>query len=484
MSNPRLPLLPLVLDNVPWGLRQALAQEGIPVCQHHAGTPEGRFLLFDSRSGFPRPAAADQVPIDVDSLRGVTSGDALAALVDEQSRRYCWEIGTLRVCERIAQVDRRAVRRLVLQRLRQTIERRGGVWLRISPFPFPYRSAWNFRIDHDRYEPEDFDRLLAVLEGHESATTHFVNAAAFRGQTDALGRLAGLDVGSHGYWHHTYRSTEENLHNIRRGIESLTGAGLRPSGFAAPHGSYHRPLAAAMKSLGIAYSSEFGLAYDDLPLLPEPGGVLQVPVHPVSLGLFLEAAKRQSGDSPEAYDAAVSTAIDYYGRVIRDRHRAGEPVFLYGHPTGRLGRYPRLLQSVFESAGSLSTMWRTTLGEFVRWWRYRGTIRLRVSRRDDRFVMAADVPSGPFRVAVEYFRQQHVALLPLQAGTTTFSPTALAYRNSQAHRVVQPVRIDRPEGLRGRIRRIIDWEKETPVEEIETGNWRNWIKRTLRRWRD
>ena len=50
----QLPLLPLVLDNVPLGLRLALAQEGIPCQDRAVGMPEGRFVLCDSQRG---PAA-------------------------------------------------------------------------------------------------------------------------------------------------------------------------------------------------------------------------------------------------------------------------------------------------------------------------------------------------------------------------------------------------------------------------------------------
>ncbi len=48
---------------------------------------------------------------------------------------------------------------------------------------------------------------------------------------DALARLRGLDVGSHGYWHHTYRTARENHRNMLRGIEVLLAAGIEPSGF-------------------------------------------------------------------------------------------------------------------------------------------------------------------------------------------------------------------------------------------------------------
>jgi hypothetical protein len=48
--------------------------------------------------------------------------------------------------------------------------------------------------------------------------------------------------------------------------------------------------------------------------------------------------------------------------------------------------------------------------------------------------------------------------------------------------MVAPVKIDNPEGLRGHVRRLLDWERVTPVDEIPAGTLRNWAKRTLRRW--
>ena len=38
----------------------------------------------------------------------------------------------------------------------------------------------------------------------------------------------------------------------------------------------------------------------------------------------------------------------------------GEPVFLYGHPTGRLGRYPEVLRAVFETVDGFGAVWKTT----------------------------------------------------------------------------------------------------------------------------
>jgi len=487
MANERLPLLPLILDDVPLGLRQALAQEGIPTAERRAGPPAGRFLLFDSRRAMREPPAAGQIGIDVSRLRQGFREDPFEALVDERSARSAWKIGGLTLAEEIARVDKRAVRRRVLEKLRERIEKAGGIWLRVSAFPFPYRSALGFRIDYDEYDPADFNATLAAIAGHEGATSHFVSGAAYERAPDALARLQGLDVGSHGYRHHTYRTAEENLTNVGRGIEVLQAAGIEPSGFAAPHGRFHRRLLLALEPLGISHSSEFGLVYDELPLFVAPGNLLQIPVHPVCLGLFLDAARRECERSSQPadalVDAAVDRAIDYFDETIRSRYHSGEPVFLYGHPTGRLGRHPRVLRRVFEAASGSGVLWKTTLSEMNRWWRARARVRLTVTRHEGQYVLVAGRTAPGYRLAVEFCRAQHVALMPLAGHVIRFSPSALVYQTRGEPPSVRPVRVDRPQGLRGRIRRLIDWERVTPIEEISAGGWRNWTKRTLRRLR-
>jgi len=497
MASKRLPLLPLILDGAPQGLRHALSQEGIPISDRRRGPPAGRFLLFDSRAGRRDPPGAGQIAVDVDVLRRRFDEDPFLALVDERSSSLAWQIGGLTLTEEVARVDKRAVRRQLLGRLRAIIERAGGIWLRVSAFPFPYRSALNFRIDYDQYDSADFDATLKAIAGNEQATSHFVGGSAYERAPAALARLRGLDVGSHGYWHHTYRTAEENLRNVRRGIEVLRAAAIEPSGFAAPHGRFHRRLLAALETLGVTHSSEFGLAYDELPFSVAASSVLQVPIHPVSLGLFLDAARRNAEDQsrdrslggtgmmPVARDAAVDLAVDYFDRLAKSKYHSGEPLFVYGHPTGRLGRYPQVLRRVFDTTSRFGALWRTSLTEFANWWRARQTVRLTVTRRRGQYTVAVRRSVTGYSVGVEFYRGEHVALMPLDAPVVRFSPSALAYETRSAVPPVEPVRIDRPEGIRGRVRRLIDWERVTPIEEIGTGDWRNWTKRTLRRlWDD
>ncbi|MFH1922572.1 MAG: hypothetical protein ABIP48_22140 [Planctomycetota bacterium] len=484
MANMRLPLLPLILGVVPQGLRQVLEQEGIPTRDRRPGPPEGRFLLFDSRTAAEEPPAAGQIGVDVDVLRREFDEDPFQALVDERSALHRWQIAGLTLTEQVARVDKRAVRRGLVERLRARIERAGGVWLRVSAFPFPYRSALSFRIDYDQYDQGDFEAVMKAIAGHEQATSHFVGGAAYAGAPRALARLRGLDVGSHAYWHHTYRTAEENLRNIGRGIDVLRAAGIEPSGFTAPHGRFHRRLLLALETLGVTHSSEFGLAYDELPFFVAGGDVLQIPVHPICLGLFLEAVARDRRDDSQAAEAraaAVDRAVEHFDQLVRAAYRAGEPVFLYGHPTGRLGRYPQLLSRVFETASGFGALWKTTFTELARWWRARAQVRLTVTRGKGRYTVMLHRTAAGYRIGVEYHRGPHVALMPLDDRGVRFSPQSLAYETRGAHPSVSPVRLDRAHGLRGRVRQLIDWERVTPIDEIGTGDWRNWTKRTLRR---
>jgi len=175
MTRKSLPLLPLVLDDVPRGLRQALIQEGIPFRDRRPGPPEGRFVLHDSRTETRWALSSGQTAIDVDRLREGWDEDPLEMLFDCSSSRFRWEIDGLSVTEEIARVDKRDVRRKVLHRLRMRIEASGGIWLRVSPYPFPNRSAFNFRIDYDGYDPADFRATLRAIADHENATSHIAS---------------------------------------------------------------------------------------------------------------------------------------------------------------------------------------------------------------------------------------------------------------------------------------------------------------------
>jgi hypothetical protein len=487
MIDDESPLLPLVLGPVPGSLHRALEQEGVPVASwksgaQTAGAVAGRFVVFDSRLGRCGPIDPRQTAIDIDGLRRGQSPDPLAALDDTRSARRSWQIGQRLVSEEVARYDKRILRQRLMARLRGLVESAGGVWMRLAPFPYPYRSAFNFRLDHDQYRPDDFDRVLQATSGYEHALSHFVAGASFEGQPAALERLRQMDVGSHGYRHHTYRQASENLRNIARGIDVLRQAGIEPSGFASPHGRWPAGFARVLDALGISHSSEFGLAYDDLPFFPDRGNVLQIPVHPVCLGICLEASDR-AGGGPTGRARAADELAEYFQQAAAARHRAGEPLFFYGHPDGRLGQYPDVLRRLLGTVSQLPALWPTSLTEFGSWWRARSRTRIRVYRDDQRVRVVASGRPRAYPLAVEYFQGDQVASVPLESDELRFSPGALAYRRSLALPAAGVAHCTLPKSLRSSVLRYFDWEKETPVEEIATDHWRGWVKHKLREWR-
>lgn len=476
-SDLALPLLPLLVDRAPFELCRALDQEGIPYREHRPGTPAGRFVLASSRHGCAAAISPGQCLVDLDEIVDRLGANPWRQLADTRSHRAQWTLASLPVQEDVALVDKRAVRRQLMAVLRDAIERRGGVWLKLASCPFPYRSAFCLRVDHDDYLPDDFHALLHALRGQERLVSHYVCAADFVRHPEALARLRGWHVGGHGFYHHTYPDHEQNLRNITRGWQVLERAGLQPDGFVAPHGRFPQALHDVLTELRISHSSEFSLAYDDLPFEPRPAGVLQIPVHPVGLGVILEAA-RASGLAPLA---VIEPSVRYFEQWIAARYQEGEPINLYDHPTGRWGRYPQLVRAILAAAKECGMLWRATLSEQARWWRARRKISLRVLRDGDEFVVFADGLPADYRVAIEYWRGEHVAPMPLADRVSRFAPGALAYQRRGAHRQFQPVRVDRPEGLRGRVKRILDWEKVTPISEIDASTVGGWMKRTLRK---
>jgi len=479
-----LPLLPLTLSRVPVGLRQALGQEGVPFVERARSNSAAKFVLFDSRLEKAPLLCAEQKAIDVDLVRRLARRDVLAELVDERPVRRAWQVGQLEAVEEVAHIDKRAVRRTAMALLRGLIERQGGVWFKLAPFPYRYRSAFNFRFDHDDFVAADFDAVLSALRGCEDAASHFVCGSTHERHPDALARLRGMEVGSHGYWHYTYRDRRENQRNIRRGIEVLRQAGIDPSGFVAPHGRFPSALLETLEQLGISHSSEFTLAYDELPFFPRESRVLQIPVHPVSLGVILEAAQRQLpgfDHDPSLLECVLSDAEEYFVAVARAKHSAGEPIFFYCHPDGRLGRYPRVLRAVLDEVSTLPAVWKTTYSRMAAWWRERASIVPRVEATADGYAISVDrMPQG-FHAALELWRENRAATVPLNQSLVQISPDALSYETRPAEVAVGESRIigDRAT-LRDAVLRRLDWERATPTREIRVRGVRTLVKKTLR----
>ena len=134
--------------------------------------------------------------------------------------------------------------------LRQQVLAGGGIWIRLAPFPYPFRSAFNFRVDLDEPVPEDYHRFALTRNLLADCCTHFVSTHAYENEGEVLSDLRRHDTQSHGHFHYVYRDPEANFRNLERADRVLRDAGFAPAGFAAPHGRWNPGLDDAVEWLG------------------------------------------------------------------------------------------------------------------------------------------------------------------------------------------------------------------------------------------
>jgi hypothetical protein len=487
LSSQRLASLPLLLWKTPPGLELILAQEGVPFetvkDPHPLPFRAGRFVLFDSQIA---PAALVQpflerthVLIDVDGLRRGETTDPFAALVDHGTGIGSWTFGGFTVSERVARYAKGRLRRHLIGRLREAVIGAGGVWMRVSPFPYPYRSAFSFRADLDESVPEDYHRFALARAALGPCSTHFVSTYAYTHHQSVLADLKRHDTQSHGHFHHVYRDAELNRVNLDRAHRILCSSGFEPVGFAAPHGRWRASLDEQLEDLGYLYSSDFQIGYDDFPFYPWRGDrfsrVLQIPVHPVCEGLFLDSGV----DQPELIG-------DYFRQVIESRLDAGELAVIYGHPERRLGRMPEIMKAIASAVDSRSLVWRASFSDLARWWRWRAQRRwMVIPREDDRLDIQFDEWDPEYAFAVDIQRGPFQCSVPVTSSRMSLGLRGLVYerRGLGESGLESPQIGTRPLSLKRAVKAAIDWETVTPLDQIPLSSIPNRVKRGLRWWK-
>ncbi len=482
----KLPVLPLVLWDTPPGLELILRQEGIAFTRltdpHPLAFAAGRFVLYDGRRvpGWKVRGmlTVDHVPINIDVFRIGEPVDPFQALVDTSACRMSWNIGGHEVSERVARHPKAPIRQRVLDRLREVVAKSGGIWARLAAFPYPYRSAFNLRVDLDEPYPEDYARFARARKPIEGCTTHFVSTHAYEASPEVLDDLRPLDTQSHGHYHVVYRDARANLRNLERAHAILLRSGFSPVGFVAPEGRWNAGLDQAVESLGYRYSSEFQLDFDDRPFFPWTGqrfsSVLQVPVHPICEGLFLD---RDLDSSDVIAEHLIAT--------MERRVSLGEAAFLYGHPERRLGRHPEIVSRIAEFVASEERLWRVSMTEFADWWLWRTERKWELVDRDEGHLeVRCEDWDRRYPLVLEIVRGEHVASMPLSGPRQAFRMSNLAYQRRR-NRVDDPQpRPARPHRTwKTLVRSALDWETVTPVQELPEDTISERLKKRLRRWR-
>jgi peptidoglycan/xylan/chitin deacetylase (PgdA/CDA1 family) len=484
LFSPILASLPLLLWRTPPGLELILAQEGVPFEVVNDAHPfmfrSGRFVLFDSRAVASASVRAllsqDHVAIDVESLRRGEPDDPFDALVDHRSAKASWTVGPWTLSERVARFPKAWLRRRLIGRLRDAVSDAGGVWARLAPFPYPYRSAFSFRADLDEPYPDDYHRFSKARAPLYGSCTHFMSTSAYLHHPAVISDLKLHDTQSHGHFHHVYRDPDANRQNVERAHRLMRSLGFDPVGFAGPHGRWRSSLDDQLEDFGYLYSSDFQLGYDDLPFYPWKrdrfSRILQVPVHPVCEGLFLEAGV----DDPRVIG-------DYLQAVIAAKIDAGELAVIYGHPERRLGRMPEVLAAIVRAVEAEPLVWRASFSEIARWWRWRAERRwLLIPREGGRLDIQFHEWDPEYPFALEIERGRFHCSVPVTGPRMSLGLAALVYERRQNDEpgVAPPVIEREAVSVKGAVRTALDWETVTPLDEIPRSSISNRVKRGLR----
>ena len=175
----------------------------------------------------------------------------------------------------------------------------------------------------------------------------------------------------------------------------------------------------------------------------------------------------------------------YLREVVQSRVEAHQPAFVYGHPEGRLGRFPQVVTALAREVASQSNIWRVTLSEFARWWRWRDQRRWAILvRPTGRIEVQFEEWDHAYPLALELHKGDHVARLRLDSPRVPLDIKDLAFvkRGLRFDRP-SPVPARQPWSLKQALRSSLDWELVTPVNELPVHSARARVKKRLRQFR-
>ncbi|MCH7759953.1 polysaccharide deacetylase family protein [candidate division TA06 bacterium] len=290
--------------------------------------------------------------------------DVHQALTDTRTKRkaFYFERAKKFPDERVSLVSKGEVRRLVASCLRDLFHRRGLPYCHLFYYPDGYKNALVLRMDTDLSKSRDLLKIYEIARNQRMSISWFINVKHQERILDKIAQMEkhGQEMGVHCYVHKIFPDFERNFENIRKARDLLKENGIHPIGFAAPYGMWNENLCHVLEELGFEYSSEFSLNYDDLPFYPVIGNhfskVLQIPIHPVSIGNLRLARFRKE------------EMIDYYRKVIDQKWSQNEPLFLYSHPEQG---YKEAIDFMIHYGKEKEGLWMTNFSSFMRWWKVR-----------------------------------------------------------------------------------------------------------------
>lgn len=303
--------------------------------------------------------------------------DLNRSLIDTNLKPKCFYYPTEKFpYETVAEVSKGEVRKLALNCLRILSQQQNLYYSHVWYYPKDNSSIFTFRVDTDFSPWEHIQSVIKLARENELSFTWFINTKAQEADLAKFAELPNLgqDLQLHCYVHNVFSDYLHNRDNIEKGKTRLKEVGIDSIGYAAPFGEWNEDLAEVLQDLNFKYSSEFALAYDDLPFYPiaaeEKTKVLQIPVHPICVGRLLQA------------DFDYNQIFLYFKRYIELCCQAREPIMIYDHPH-RIHQVAQVFDSIFKEVKKLKNVWMSNFTQFMAWWEKRKAVIYHVTIEND-----------------------------------------------------------------------------------------------------
>jgi hypothetical protein len=280
--------------------------------------------------------------------------------------------------EYVSKVSKGQIREIVTNVLEYLHHARSLPFVHTWYYPDGKPSVFTFRVDTDKGSKTELSKLHDVCVRHGVRGTWFADVKSHEQWLDFFSIFQTQEIGLHCYDHKTDENVEAVRRNFSKGCALLRKAGYEVNGATAPCGTWNEAVDTVYRELNLDYSSEFSLAYDDLPFFPlighnsgtangtsrrpeseaQESTVMQLPIHPVCVG-----SMRRSGFSSEQMR-------EYFHAWIDNRLRSREPVCLYHHPTHH---HWEVFEEIFSSITTMDLP-RMTYAEYAGWWKKRTAV--------------------------------------------------------------------------------------------------------------
>ncbi|MDP8267321.1 MAG: hypothetical protein P9L97_01215 [Candidatus Tenebribacter davisii] len=273
--------------------------------------------------------------------------------------------------EIVSTVSKGKLRKIVELSLEYLHHKRDLPFVHLWHQPFIDKNVFIFRLDTDFCSIEDADEMYKICRKNNISATWFLDTESderIRNYTS----MKDQEMALHCDKHYVYNSIGENYKNIQRADEKLKKCGIKAAGFAAPFGAWNTSLDIALQKMKLRYSSEFTLDYDDLPFYPfcntEFSNVLQIPIHPISLGRLHRS------------HLSEDEMLQYYLDILEEKKLSGEPIIIYHHPHHK---YLNIFDKIFQHVNS-KNFCNMSMKEFSEWWRERSKLNPEFNYKDNK----------------------------------------------------------------------------------------------------